>query len=179
MAQEKNKPKLSDIARQNNTAKAARFSSTMIPAPPMPKQAPVTESVNPDVTSIIVDPPAPETLREKIDRGEADFAEGRGVAFTTDELQSKLTAPELASADKPSPVKASRTRRSGSLTIDEVISGEPPKGETYPRQVRISERHHKLLRKLAFTHEKTQNHVLYNLLDLLEQADQRDQQKGD
>ncbi|WP_018619767.1 hypothetical protein [Spirosoma luteum] len=174
MAKSENKPKLSDIARQNNTAKAARFSSTMIPAPPKPQATTVDETPEPPVAV-----PALESLRDTIDRGEADFAQGRGTTFTEDELKAKLTTPDAAPADKASVVKTTRARRSGSLAIDEVINGEPPKGESYPRQVRISERHHKLLRKLAFTHEKTQNHILYNLLDLLEQADQRDQQKGD
>lgn len=176
MAQPENKPKLSDIARQNNTAKAARFSSTMIPAPPKPSITSVAEPVNP--APAVIDQPVGDTLRDTIDRGEADFAEGRGTVYEVDEPKEKTNELTAAPVDKPT-AKTSRSRRSGVLSIDEVVNGEPPKGEPYPRQVRISERHHKLLRKLAFTHEKTQNHILYNLLDLLEQADQRDQQKGE
>lgn len=155
MNQSPNKPKLSDVARQTNTDKAKRFSSTMIPTPPLPKE------------------PTPRV---------EESVETAPVMAETPVIQEAKSEPEkVTPVATPPPVatKPTRTRRSGSLSIDEVISGEPPKGEVYPRQVRISESHHKLLRKLSFMHEKTMNHVLYNLLDLLEQADQRDQQKGD
>ena len=163
MAQPENKPKLSDIARQTNTAKAARFSSTMIPAPPKPQATTAVET--------------PEQVPNPVAQESAPVETG-----TVETPAPATVAPEKSTPavePTPAPVKATRSRKSGTLGIDEVINGEPPKGEPYPRQVRISERHHKLLRKLAFTHEKTQNHILYNLLDLLEQADQRDQQKGD
>lgn len=158
MAQSENKPKLSDVARQNNTAKAARFSSTMIPPPPRPQTPPAEVAPQP-----VVEAPAPVEM----------------VINEPPVVAPEKPAPVVESVPAPVVVKATRSRKSGALTIEEVINNEPPKGEPYPRQVRISERHHKLLRKLAFTHDKTQNHILYNLLDLLEQADQRDQQKGD
>lgn len=161
MAQSENKPKLSDIARQNNTAKAARFSSTMIPAPPKP-QATTADEISEQAPIPVAQDSAP-----------VEAATIETPAAVASEKSTPAVEPT------PAPVKATRSRKSGALGIDEVINGEPPKGEPYPRQVRVSERHHKLLRKLAFTHEKTINHVLYNLLDLLEQADQRDQQKGD
>jgi hypothetical protein len=179
MPQPENKPKLSDVARQTNAAKAARFSSTMIPAPPKP--GPVTEPTNPDPASVVARPPAEETLREIIDKGETDFAEGKGTIISIDELQAKTGQKDSVPAVEPTPapVKATRSRKGGILTIDEVINNEPPRGEPYPNQIRVAAKHHKLLRKLAFTHDVTINHIMYNLLDLLEQADQRDQQKGE
>jgi hypothetical protein len=163
MAQSENKPKLSDIARQTNTAKAARFSSTMIPAPPKPQATAADETPN----------QAPTQVAQESAPVEVATVETPAPAAVAPEKSTPAVEPA------PAPVKATRSRKGGVLTIDEVINSEPPKGEPYPRQVRISERHHKLLRKLAFTHDVTQNHVLYNLLDLLEQAEQRDQQKGD
>lgn len=167
MAQSENKPKLSDIARQTNTAKAARFSSTMIPAPPKPQAT----------TAVETPEQAPIPVAQDVAQDSAPVE-----VATVETPAPAAVAPEkstLAVEPTPAPVKTTRSRKGGALTIDEVINSEPPKGEPYPRQVRISERHHKLLRKLAFTHEKTINHVLYNLLEALDQADQRDQQKGD
>ena len=186
MSQPENKPKLSDIAHQTNTDKAdkaKRFSSTMIPAPPLPKQAtpPVTESITPASVDPVIDTSAPATLADKIQQGEADFAQGKGTVMSSDEVKALSNPVESVPVEKSAsaPTKVTRPRRSGPFVIDDVISGEPPKGETYPHQMRVAAHHHKLLRKLAFTHEVTMNHVLYNLLDLLDQADQREQQKGD
>lgn len=155
MSQSENKPKLSDIARQTNADKAKRFGSTMIPSPP-----PVTKVQTPPVEETVA--PESTTVEE------------------TPTVKVTQEKPELAANPAPSTSpKPARTRRSGPLTLEDVITADAPKGEQYPRQVRIAERHHKLLRKLAFTYDVTINHVMYNLLEVLDQADQRDQQKGD
>lgn len=160
-SENKSKTKLSDVARQNNADKAKRFSSTMIPAPPLPKTS----------AQVVVEPAEPEPVSSVVE----------ALASAQPSSESAVESPKTTRVTEPAPTpaKTTRTRRSGALTVDDVISGEPPKGEAYPRQVRISESHHKLLRKLSFLHDVTMNHVLYNLLDQLEQADQRDQQKAD
>jgi hypothetical protein len=115
-------------------------------------------------------------------RGRLILRKAKETPISINELQAKTVQNDsvpAAAEPTPAPAKATRTRKGGILTIDELINSEPPRGEPYPRQVRVSERHHKLLRKLSFTHDVTINHVMYNLLDLLEQADQRDQQKGE
>lgn len=167
MSQEK-KTKLSDVARQNNAAKAARFSATMIPAPPPTKsQAPPVE---PALMLVATEEP--------VGVGEEGGSLLAPVAIEADPVQ--LADVDVAT-DEPvaTPTKPARARRSSGLSMEDVIGPEPPKGEPYARQVRISETHHRLLRKLAFHHDKTMNHVLYNLLEQLDQADQRNQQKGD
>lgn len=154
MNQPENKPKLSDVARQTNADKASKFSASMIPKPPMPRpEVPADESALP--------PPS-------------------GQAAEEPSAQVPAASPRRVTAEIAPVAKASRPRRTtavSAISIDDVISPESPKGEPYPRQVRIAETHHDLLRRIAFKHRKTMNHVLYNLLELLDQADQREQQK--
>lgn len=167
MSQE-NKTKLSDVARQNNAAKAARFSASMIPAPPPPKnQESPAEPL-----------PMPVVIEELVGMGEEGSPEQ--TITSVDALPNQPVDTTEARVEPVAEItKPARPRRSNGLTIEDVIGPEPPKGEPYAKQVRISETHHRLLRKLAFHHEKTINHVLYNLLEQLDQADQRNQQKGD
>lgn len=163
MSQEK-KTRLSDVARQNNAAKAARFSASMIPAPPPVKtQEPPAEPL-----------PEPTVAQKQVEMGEEGSPEP-----TLLPVEVPATQPDgpMDNATEPVavPAKSTRPRRSNGLMMEDVIGPEPPKGEPYAKQVRISETHHRLLRKLAFHHDKTINHVLYNLLEQLDQADQRNQ----
>lgn len=163
MSQER-KTKLSDVARQNNAAKAARFSASMIPAPPPVKtEEPPAEPL-----------PEPIAAQKQVGMGKEGSPEPTSLPVevpTTQPVEPVDNGTEPVAV----PAKPVRLRRSNGLMIDDVISPEPPKGEPYAKQVRISETHHRLLRKLAFHHDKTINHVLYNLLEQLDQADQRNQ----
>lgn len=158
MSQKNNKPKLSDVTRQASSARASKFSAAMVPPPPMPKQeAPPAEM------------PPPQKSAESI----------------TDQTDNKPLAEKDATAvveekptEVPAPTRSSRSRRSGGIAMDDIITPMPP-NDPYARQVRISDTHHKMLRRIAFDHERTMNHVLYNLLELLDQAYQREQEKGE
>lgn len=167
MSQER-KTKLSDVARQNNAAKAARFSASMIPAPPPikteePPEEPPEEPL-----------PEPIVAQKQVGMGEEGSPEPTSLPV---EVPATQPVEPVNNVTEPVdvPAKSTRPRRSNGLMMEDVISPEPPKGEPYAKQVRISETHHRLLRKLAFHHDKTINHVLYNLLEQLDQADQRNQ----
>jgi len=163
MSQER-KTKLSDVARQNNAAKAARFSASMIPAPPPVKnEEPLAELL-----------PEPIAVQEQIGIGEEGGSQPVSMPIEVPPIQPVESAGNV-NEPVAVPVKSARPRRNNGLMIDDVIGPEPPKGEPYAKQVRISETHHRLLRKLAFHHDKTINYILYNLLEQLDQADQRSQ----
>ncbi|TDB59521.1 hypothetical protein [Arundinibacter roseus] len=157
MSQKKSSPKLSDVTRQANSARASKFSAVMIPTPPINRTEP----------PVVARPPEP--VEEPVIQQPVVKQEQKKEAEKT---QLTPVHPESTAA------KAARTRKSGGLSIEDVVGPQPP-SDPYPRQVRISESHHKLLRRIAFNHEKTMNHVLYNLLELLDQAYQREQSKGE
>ncbi|MFC5410713.1 hypothetical protein ACFPMF_15425 [Larkinella bovis] len=164
MAEQQSKTKLSDVAKQQHAAKASKFSAMMVPPPPVhqtpaPAPSPV-EALKQESTPAVEEAPIAETPSAP-----------EPVAAV-----APATAPAVKQpAVTPKPV---RSRKSAALSMDDVIEEAPPKGEAYPRQVRVSEVHHKLLRRLAFEYDKSINHILYNLLEQLDQAYQREQQKG-
>lgn len=143
--------KLSDMARETNVAKASKFSSSMIPQPPPPK---TKEQEKPAMVS--------ETDEEQP-------AEAIAVPEQT---------PSAVADSAPQPKAARSKRTNNGFTIDELIQAQPPKDENYPKQVRISAKHHRLLREVSFKKDVTINHVLYNLLDQLYEANQRDNQSN-
>ncbi|MBU1821231.1 MAG: hypothetical protein KKG00_06940 [Bacteroidetes bacterium] len=157
MSQKKSSPKLSDVTRQASTARASKFSAAMIPTPPIVRN----------------EPPAPAQPAERIEEEEHQ----KPLAKEEVKKEPEKAAPQQAPAESTVP-KPTRSRRGGGISIEDVVGPQPP-SDPYPRQVRISESHHKLLRRIAFNHEKTMNHVLYNLLELLDQAYQREQSKGE
>ncbi|PRY35053.1 hypothetical protein CLV58_115136 [Spirosoma oryzae] len=144
--------KLSDMARETNVAKASKFSSSMIPQPPPPKPK---EEEKPAMVS------------------EADEEQQPAETIATPE-QTPLAVVDSA----PQPKAARSKRANNGFTIDELIQAQPPKDEGYPKQVRISAKHHRLLREVSFKKDVTINHVLYNLLDQLYEANQRDNQSN-
>ncbi len=60
---------------------------------------------------------------------------------------------------------------------DDILTPKAPDEEAFGKMTRIAEKHHELLRKIAFEHRKPMNTILYNLLEMLDQTYQRDQQK--
>lgn len=144
--------KLSDMAHQSNVAKASKFSSSMIPQPP-PAKPPVE-----DPSDVL-----PESIEEQ-------------SAETAPTLEQVATPVTVGDSAQP---KAVRSKRSNNgFTVDELLVAQPPKDEGYPKQVRISAKHHRLLREVSFKKDVTINHVLYNLLEQLYEANQRDPQSN-
>ncbi|GAB4039293.1 hypothetical protein [Spirosoma gilvum] len=157
-----NKKTLSDVARQNNTARVTKFASSIIPS--APEQQPPVVVAEPS-------PVAPvESLSDVIKQGESDFAEGKGTTLTTDQLR------ETTKAADPAPVARSTRKRSSTLSMDDIIGPKAPEDETFAKMTRIAEKHHELLREIAYKHRKPMNTILYNLLEALDQTYQREQQ---
>ncbi len=76
----------------------------------------------------------------------------------------------------PSP-KAERLRKSGGVSLEELVVPNPNESEAFNKMVRVTDEHHELLRTLAFKYRKPMNVFVYNLIELLNQAYQKDQQK--
>lgn len=164
-----NKPSISDIARKNNSARVSKFASSIVPA------APEVDTPQPEAQAepVVSSPPQPpDSLSEVIERGETDFEQGRGVNLSPDELRNALPTD-------PAPVsKGASRKRAGSnvLSMDDILGNKAPDDETFAKMTRIAEKHHDLLRKLAFETRKPMNTILYNLLEVLDQTYQRKQQ---
>ena len=60
--------------------------------------------------------------------------------------------------------------------MEEILGNKAPEEETFPKMTRIAEKHHELLRKIAYEQRKPMNTILYNLLEVLDQTYQRNQQ---
>lgn len=159
---------LSDVARQNNSNRASKFAASMIPK--APEQTPPPAELQPEPSPDLA--PEVKSLATVIEEGEKDFAEGKGTTFTADELQQSLKASEPAPAAKPA------RKRSGTLAMDDILNPKPPQEEVFGKMTRIAEKHHELLREIAFKHRKNMNTILYNLLEVLEQTYQREQQNN-
>ena len=158
---------LSDVARQNNAARVSKFASSIIPSAPEPETTPVPDESTPAPVTV-----ASEPLSDVLKKGEEDFAEGRGTTFTVDELNTKMTTTE------PAPVAKTNRKRSGSgtLSMEDIVGAKAPEEETFAKMTRIAEKHHELLREIAYKHRKPMNTILYNLLEALDQTYQREKQ---
>ncbi len=77
---------------------------------------------------------------------------------------------------QPSP-KAERPRKSGGVSLEELVIPNPNESEAFNKMVRVTDEHHELLRTLAFKYRKPMNVFVYNLIELLNQAYLKDQQK--
>ena len=163
-----NKKKLSDVTRAATLDKANRFAATMLPQSPMQKEEPKTEPEQPSSSAapLIVDP-VDSDLNPQV------ITESKPMSSTQAKAKGEASAEKLAASTV---TKSTRSRKGAAFTIDDVVLPATPKGEAYPRQVRISDVHHYLLKEIAFKNRTTINHVLYNLLDLLSEANQRDGQ---
>ena len=158
-----NKPKLSDVAKQNNTARVSKFATTMVPAPPVQP----SETTPTEVETVSPFPPA--DLSRPVNQEESETAERESSRPPTLEPQAKTPVSEPAL-----PVKSSR-KRGNQLSLDDILTPKAPDKEGFPKIARISEKHHDLLRMIAYEQKKPMNTILYNLLEALDQAYQRDQ----
>lgn len=87
--------------------------------------------------------------------------------------------PEVTPAVMPtqSSPKVDRPRKSGGISLEELVIPNPNESEAFNKMVRVTDEHHELLRTLAFKYRKPMNVFVYNLIELLNQAYQKDQQK--
>jgi hypothetical protein len=170
------KPKsLSDVARANNERRVSKFANSIVPKAPQVTPEPVQDVVA-AMPSISPEPaPAEEpakTLTNVIEQGENDFAAGKGVVMTADDLKAATKTDPAPAAGKPV-----RKRSTSALTMDDIVQPKVPDEEVFGKMTRISAKHHKLLRILSLEYDVNMNTMLYNLLEQLDQAFQRDRQK--
>jgi len=151
-----NKKTLSDVARQNNSARVSKFASSMVPAAPEATSQASENKAETTPTPTVEPTPAP-------------------VAAVKPVMQTSTPAVAVTQSD-PAPVTKTVRKRSGTLAMDEILGSKPPEEETFAKMARIAEKHHELLREIAFKHRKPMNTILYNLLEALDQTYQRDQQ---
>jgi hypothetical protein len=87
--------------------------------------------------------------------------------------------PEASPAVVPAQAspKPERLRKSGGVSLEELVIPNPSESEAFNKMVRVTDEHHELLRTLAFKYRKPMNVFVYNLIELLNQAYQKDQQK--
>ena len=94
------------------------------------------------------------------------------------EPQQHDPTPVVAAAPAPvSPVKAERGKKASGIMLDDIVTPNPKDGEAFNKMVRVTDEHHELLRTLAFKYRKNMNVFVHNLMDLLNQAYIKDQQK--
>lgn len=151
-----NKPSLSDVARENNTKRVSKFANSIIPA-------------------------APEVTSEPEDKGE-ETAPSTAAQLTPEPVSAvepvaQVSTPAIAvTQPEPTPVAKTARKRGGTLSMDDILGAKAPEEETFAKMTRIAEKHHELLREIAFKHRKPMNTILYNLLEALDQTYQREQQ---
>jgi hypothetical protein len=163
------KKRLSDVTKQNTTDRASRLAGSFLPPAPAPPVAPATveEPTNP------VEP-----------------AQAEVVAIATEEPQNPVVSESThavevggpAAVTKPVTAERTRekTRRSASTVELTDIVGQPtPDGVRCTRMIMLCEEHHDLLRELSFKSKKPMTAILYNLLELANQALQREKKKGE
>jgi|GEM_PF-5559248 len=163
------KPRLSDVTKKNTTDRASKLAGAFLPPPPV-----VTPVASPPVET------APqESLQDKIDQTETDFAEGKGVTMTTDRLQNLADQAPAAKPLAPERPKERTRRSSQSIDIAEMVNHPAPEGLRCTRMIMLSDDHHDMLRELQFKFKKPMTVLLYNLLEPAFQALQREKKKGD
>lgn len=144
------KPTLAEVALQTmTTPKKSKFLDSMIPVAP---------STQPDPA------PEPEKALE--------------LEKTSESANVKTPDPE------PTPVEAvakasasSRSKKPGpGFELSDILNAPNP-GIRCTNPTVVSEKHHDLLRKIGFDSKKPITVILYNLLEKLDEAYQRDQQK--
>lgn len=163
------KPSISEVARQNNSNRVSKFASSMVPAAPQ-VDTPQEEEVKSPALGTVPQPTG--SLTEVIQKGETDFEQGRGTTFTVEQLRATALPNAL-----PATKGATRKRTaSNTLVMEDILGTKAPEEETFPKMTRIAEKHHELLRKIAYQERKPMNTILYNLLEVLDQTYQRNQQ---
>jgi len=103
---------------------------------------------------------------------------------TAEEVPTSSQEPEqepvavATSNPVPSPFqKSERGKKTSNVLLDDVVLPNPKDGEAFNKMVRVSDEHHELLRTLAFKYRKNMNVFVHNLMEMLNQAYIKDQQK--
>lgn len=152
----KNKPSLSDVARENNTKRVSKFANSIVPAAPEVNNQTDAKEVETAPSALAQPIPAPTSAVEPV---------------------ALVSSPAVATVQpEVTPVAKAARKRSGTLSMDDILGPKAPEEETFVKMTRIAEKHHELLREIAFKHRKPMNTILYNLLEALDQTYQREQQ---
>lgn len=163
-----NKPSISEVSRKNNSARVSKFASSIIPpAPEVDTPAADPVSAGPDLTTELR-----ASQPEAVQPAQAGPLEGKQNNPVVDERRP-AAVPETPLASRGVPRKRTATN---SLAMEEILGNKAPEEETFPKMTRIAEKHHELLRKIAYEQRKPMNTILYNLLEVLDQTYQRNQQ---
>lgn len=94
------------------------------------------------------------------------------------EPQQREPEPIWAATPVPAaPVKSERSKKASGIILDDIVIPNPKDGEAFNKMIRVTDEHHELLRTLAFKYRKNMNVFVHNLMDLLNQAYIKDQQK--
>lgn len=170
-----NKPRLSDVARKNTTDRASKLASAFLPKAPTPVEAPPVAQPAPKA-----EPSTPvDSLAEVIAKGENDFAEGRGTTLTIDQMKAVSSSTETDTVEPGAAPKKERKHKStSSINIQDLVGQAAPDNLRCVKPIMLSEEHHQLLRDLNYRYKKPMTTILYNLLEVINQAYQREQ-KGD
>lgn len=164
----KDKPRLADVAKKNTTDRASKLASAFLPKAPAPVAQPAPEPVTPV-----------DSLAEVIAKGETDFAEGRGTTLTVDQMKAAVAATEPDTVEPGTAPKKERKHKStSSINIQDLVGQAAPDNLRCVKPIMLSEEHHQLLRDLNYRYKKPMTTILYNLLEVVNQAYQREQ-KGD
>lgn len=168
-----NKPRLSDVAKKNTTDRASKLASAFLPKAPAPVETPPVAQPAPEPVTPV------DSLAEVITRGEADFAEGRGTTLTVDQMKAAVAATETDTVEPGAAPKKERKHKStSSINIQDLVGQAAPDNLRCVKPIMLSEEHHQLLRDLNYRYKKPMTTILYNLLEVVNQAYQREQ-KGD
>ncbi|GAA4464824.1 hypothetical protein GCM10023189_44630 [Nibrella saemangeumensis] len=152
MSESSNNKSLADVTRKNNADKINRFAGSLIPQAPKVTQSVPTTPEQPDRDNNV----------KSHEPAAVEAAPGTAVP-----AQARVVEPA-----------AQARKRTLSLSFDDIVSQGPTGPMLYPKTTTISEAHHELLRELSFRYRKPITVIMYNLLDLLDQAYQREKQKG-
>ncbi|MVM33893.1 hypothetical protein GO755_27905 [Spirosoma sp. HMF4905] len=142
--------RLSDVTRQNSTDRVNKFANSLMPMAPKPK----------------VDQPKEE-------------ATASPVESTPEHEPIQPTQVALGSEPPKALVKAERVRKTVSFSVDDVVSIATKEGDVFNKMVRITDDHHELLRELSYKYRKNMNTIVRNLIDLLDQAYQKEKKGGE
>lgn len=165
-----NKPRLSDAAKKNTSDRASRLAGAFLPSPPPPAPEP-----------LVVVPAQP--LVEELAAATTETDNTNGVD-TSIENSIQVEASESVPATKSVPAatteRSKEKRRSVSVVdLAEMVSQPTPEGMRCTRMIMVCDEHHDLLRELSFKSKKPMTAILFNLLELANQALQREKKKGD
>ena len=173
---EKNKPRLADVAKKNTTDRASKLASAFLPKAPAPVETPPVAQPAPEAKAPVT---PSESLAEVVQKAETDFAEGRGTTLTVDEINEAIASTEAEpTAQGGAPKRERKHKSTSSINIQDLVGQAAPDNLRCVKPIMLSEEHHQLLRDLNYRYKKPMTTILYNLLEVVNQAYQREQ-KGD